>query len=74
MSSSSIEPPEGPVAAAGDPRDELLYRLRQQSLLGEFARHALQSRDFSQILQRATELCAQGMATRFAKVRSVTLP
>jgi two-component sensor histidine kinase len=68
MSSSSIEPPPVASADAGIPRDELLYRLRQQSLLGEFARHALQSRDFGQILQRATELCAQGMQTKFAKV------
>jgi len=49
-------------------RDELPYRLRQQSLLGEFGRIAMQTRDFRRILQRATELCAQGLATRFAKV------
>src|SRR5258708_3072319 len=49
-------------------RDELLYRLRQQSLLGEFARSALQTRDMRQIVQRATELCAQGLEAPFAKV------
>src|SRR6202790_1620858 len=49
-------------------RDELLYRLRQQSLLGEFGRSALQTRDMKQILQRATELCSQGLDTPFAKV------
>src|ERR1700737_2199810 len=49
-------------------RDELLYRLRQQSLLGEFGRSALQTRDMKQILQRATELCAQGLDAPFAKV------
>jgi two-component sensor histidine kinase len=49
-------------------RDELLYRLRQQSLLGEFGRAALQTRDLRQILQRATELCAQGLEAPFAKV------
>src|SRR6202023_2829554 len=48
-------------------RDELLYRLRQQSLLGEFGRSALQTRDIRRILQRATELCAQGVDARFAK-------
>ena len=48
-------------------REELPYRLRQQSLLGEFARVALQTRDFGQILQRATELCAQGLEAKFAK-------
>jgi two-component sensor histidine kinase/putative methionine-R-sulfoxide reductase with GAF domain len=42
--------------------------LRQQSLLGEFGRSALQTRDIVQILQRATELCAQGLDAPFAKV------
>jgi GAF domain-containing protein len=42
--------------------------LRQQSLLGEFGRSALQSRDIARILQRATELCAQGLDAPFAKV------
>jgi two-component system, sensor histidine kinase PdtaS len=49
-------------------RDELPYRLRQQSLLGEFGRIAMQTRDFRRILQRAAELCARGLAARFAKV------
>jgi two-component sensor histidine kinase/putative methionine-R-sulfoxide reductase with GAF domain len=49
-------------------RQELPYRLRQQSLLSEFGRSALQTRDIAQILQRATELCAQGLETPFAKV------
>ncbi|MEO6839177.1 MAG: histidine kinase dimerization/phosphoacceptor domain -containing protein [Bradyrhizobium sp.] len=49
-------------------RDELPYRLRQQSLLGEFGRSALQTRDLQQILQRATELCAEGLESPFAKV------
>jgi two-component sensor histidine kinase len=49
-------------------RQELPYRLRQQALLGEFGRLALQTRDIGQILQRATELCAQGLETPFAKV------
>ena len=49
-------------------RDELRYRLRQQSLLGEFGRTAMQTRDFRKILQRATELCASGLQAQFAKV------
>jgi two-component sensor histidine kinase len=57
-----------PLAAVPLIRDELPYRLRQQSLLGEFGRIAMQTRDFRRILQRATELCAQGLATSFAKV------
>ena len=57
-----------PTVATDVTRQELPYRLRQQSLLGEFGRSALQTRDIGQILQRATELCAQGLETRFAKV------
>jgi two-component system, sensor histidine kinase PdtaS len=57
-----------PVASTDVTRQELPYRLRQQSLLGEFGRLALQTRDIDQILQRATELCAEGLETSFAKV------
>src|SRR6476469_78722 len=57
-----------PAEATDVRRKELPYRLRQQSLLGEFGRLALQTRDIGQILQRATELCALGLETRFAKV------
>jgi two-component system, sensor histidine kinase PdtaS len=59
----SVPSPE-PVSA----RDELPYRLRQQTLLGAFGRIAMQTRDHRRILQCATELCAQGLRTRFAKV------
>src|SRR5450432_3234617 len=58
-----IQFPAAPVI-----RDKLPYRLRQQALLGEFGRIAMQTRDFRRILQRATELCAQGLQARFAKV------
>ena len=57
-----------PTAATDANRQELPYRLRQQSLLGEFGRSAMQTRDIGQILQRATELCAQGLETSLAKV------
>src|SRR3954451_11681089 len=57
-----------PPAATQVSRQELPYRLRQQSLLGEFGRSAMQTRDIGHILQRATELCAEGLETRFAKV------
>jgi two-component sensor histidine kinase len=49
-------------------RDELGYRLRQQSLLGEFGRRAMQTRNLREILQRATELCAVGLQAPFVKV------
>ena len=61
----SVSSPAGSTARS---REELPYRLRQQSLLGEFGRSALQTRDITQILQRATELCAQGLDAPFAKV------
>lgn len=46
---------------------ELHYRLRQQSVLADFGIEALRARDLDPMLQRATELCAQGMTARFAK-------
>jgi two-component sensor histidine kinase len=49
-------------------RDELRYRLRQHSLLADFGRSALQTRDIQKVLQNATELCAQGLEAGFAKV------
>ncbi|OSJ32118.1 histidine kinase [Bradyrhizobium japonicum] len=57
-----------PSRATEVTRQELPYRLRQQSLLGEFGRSAMQTRDIGKILQRATELCAEGLETPFAKV------
>lgn len=42
--------------------------LKQQSLLREFGRFAMQTRDFQKILQRAIELCASGLQAPFAKV------
>jgi two-component sensor histidine kinase len=65
---SEKESISAPPVASEVTRQELPYRLRQQSLLGEFGRSALQTRDIAQILQRATELCAQGLETPFAKV------
>jgi two-component system, sensor histidine kinase PdtaS len=65
-----FKPDREPTKLPPDPdsRDELRYRLRQQSLLGEFGRFAMQTRDFRKILQRATELCASGLQAEFAKV------
>ena len=60
----SEEPASGPAPV----RDELPYRLLQQTFLGTFGRIAMQTRDYRHILQCATELCAQGLQARFAKV------
>lgn len=65
---SGKESISAPAVATDVTRQELPYRLRQQALLGEFGRSALQTRDIAQILQRATELCAQGLDAPFAKV------
>src|SRR6202790_4570965 len=65
---SGKESISAPAVTTDVTRQELPYRLRQQALLGEFGRSALQTRDIEQILQRATELCAQGLETPFAKV------
>ena len=56
------------LSSARVSRDELRYRLLQQSLLGEFGRIAMQTRDLRKILQHATELCASGLQAPFAKV------
>jgi two-component sensor histidine kinase len=65
-----FRPDREPTNLPSDPdsRDELRYRLQQQSLLGEFGRFAMQTRDFRKLLQRATELCANGLQAEFAKV------
>ena len=56
-----------PPEVGATPREELAYRLRQQSLLAEFGRFALSCRDLDALLQRATELCGDGMATELCK-------
>lgn len=48
--------------------DALAYRLRQQRLLADFGFHALRCRELDDLLQRATEMCAEGMATRLCKI------
>lgn len=59
---------QGTLAVETLTTDELTYRLSQQSLLAEFASFALQSRDLDAVLQRATELCAAGLRTPYAKI------
>ena len=66
------EPKNGPHKTASEAylnsQDELPYRRRQQSLLREFGSAALQTRDFRQLLQSATELSAKGLGAPYAKV------
>ncbi len=56
------EPPVAPE------RDHLSYRLRQQQILAQLGRLALQESDFDQLLQRSTALCAEGLETPFCKI------
>jgi hypothetical protein len=63
---AGLEPTD--ASSASLCRDELRYRLRQQSLLGEFGSIAMQTRDLRKILQQATELCAIGLQAPFVKV------
>lgn len=46
---------------------ELQYRLQQQSVLAKFGIEALRARDLQPMLQRAVELCAEGMRSRYCK-------
>ncbi|MCJ2026498.1 sensor histidine kinase [Methylobacterium sp. J-067] len=46
---------------------EVEARLRQQVILSEFGVEALRGKDFDLLLQRATELCAQGMGAEYCK-------
>ncbi|GJE01202.1 sensor histidine kinase [Methylobacterium isbiliense] len=62
----SSEVPNRDPAEAG--RAELPYRLRQQGLLGAFARLALQSRDLDGLLQRAAEVCAEGLGAPCSQI------
>ena len=57
-------PPGGTNAPAAD---ELEYRLRQQSILADFGIEALRARDLEPMLQRATELCGEGMRSKYCK-------
>ncbi len=61
---------EAPEAASPPGGDAIEYRLRQQRILAEFGMVALRSRDIDAMLQRATELCAEGMGSRYAKFLS----
>ena len=58
---------ESPGGSGPEGAVELQYRLRQQSVLAEFGIEALRARELQPMLQRATELCAEGMKARHAK-------
>lgn len=47
---------------------ELLHRLRQQELISAFGAEALRSEDLGSLLQRATELCSEGLSAELCKI------
>lgn len=49
------------------PLRALEFRLRQQAILSEFGLEALRATEILPLLQRATELCAEGMNAQFCK-------
>jgi two-component sensor histidine kinase len=61
----AVEP--SPDPARGPTPPDLDYRLRQQAILSEFGVEALRGTDVDHLLQRAAELCAQGMGAEFCK-------
>ncbi|TNC15718.1 GAF domain-containing protein [Methylobacterium terricola] len=62
------------ASEAGNGRAELPYRLRQQALMGAFARMALQTRDLDALLQRASELCAEALGAACCQVLEYRAP
>jgi len=60
-----VESAPGGDGLAGD--GELHYRLRQQSVLADFGIEALRARELEPMLQRAVELCAEGMRSHYCK-------
>jgi GAF domain-containing protein len=62
---TEVEPSPEPRRAPAPP--DLDYRLRQQAILSEFGVEALRGTDVDHLLQRAAELCAQGMGAEFCK-------
>jgi len=60
-----VESAPGGDGVAGD--GELHYRLRQQSVLADFGIEALRARELEPMLQRAVELCAEGMRSHYCK-------
>ncbi len=55
------------VAGGVTGNGELHYRLRQQSVLADFGIEALRARQLGPMLQRAVELCAEGMRSHYCK-------
>ncbi|MEA1834558.1 histidine kinase dimerization/phosphoacceptor domain -containing protein [Methylobacterium durans] len=56
-----------PATPADGDRSDPAIRLHQQAILSEFGVEALRGDDVDRLLQRAAELCAEGMGAEFCK-------
>ncbi|MDR7039043.1 MULTISPECIES: sensor histidine kinase [Methylobacterium] len=56
-----------PAKPADSGRSDPAIRLHQQAILSEFGVEALRGDDVDRLLQRAAELCAEGMGAEFCK-------
>jgi len=62
-------PPSSPQAPEHGPEaEELGYRLAQQQLAADLALFALRNHDVQALLQEASRVCAQGLASQYCKV------
>ena len=61
-----VEPQPGQAGRTEE--ESLAYRLRQQSVLAQFGRKALEASDFDQLFDQAVGLCAEGMRAAFCKL------
>jgi two-component sensor histidine kinase len=68
MDADQFAAPAAPPGQGGGAAEELAYRLRQQQLTAEFGLFALRTHDIGALLQEATQVCAQGLQSRFCKI------
>ena len=50
------------------PKEELAYRLKQQSLLARFGEQGLRERDRAALFDAACEACSEGLETKYSKI------
>jgi PAS domain S-box-containing protein len=57
-----------PAQVSRTEEELLAYRLRQQSVLAQFGRQALEASDVDQLVSEAVRLCSEGMRAAFCKL------
>jgi two-component sensor histidine kinase len=68
MDADQSTAPAAPPEQGGGAAEELAYRLRQQQLTAESGLFALKTHNVGALLQKATEICAQGLRSRYCKI------